>query len=324
MIRDAVGIEWSVILVVTMRAKKVDMNHMTKVLIFLAAVGFCGCGRFNSAGATAIEATSSEVYKTVGKDKLNLYIFAPDKVKADELRPAIVFFFGGGWSTGSPKQFETQARYFASRGMVAITVDYRVRTRHNAKVTDCVADARSAVRWVRANSKRLGIDPDRIAASGGSAGGHLAASTAFIDEFDEVSEDKKVSAEPNALILFNPALILAPLPGHSLVVSGAQLKPEFLGAEASRLSPGHHVQSGGPPTIIFHGRADATVPYQASEIFTDVMKSKGNSCTLYGYADQGHGFFNQDPWRSRTLIEADEFLGSLGWIEGKPTLKDGG
>jgi acetyl esterase len=173
---------------------------------------------------------------------------------------------------------------------------------------------------VRTNAAKLGVDPNRIAAAGGSAGGHLAASTAFIREFDDASEKKEVSAVPNALVLFNPALMLAPLAGHRFESSSSMPNASLLGAEASRISPVHHVKSGGPPTIIFHGRADKTVPYATAEVFAKVMKAVGNPCTLIGYPDQGHAFFNSEPWVTKTLIRADEFLGSLGWLKGKPTL----
>src|SRR5262245_37466762 len=149
----------------------------------------------------------SETYKKVGDVTLSLNIFEPPGASAPN-RPAIVFFFGGGWTNGSPAQFEQHCRHLASRGMVAITADYRVASRHQVKPTACLADAKSAIRWVRQNAKRLGIDPQRIAAGGGSAGGHLAAATATVPGFDEPGEDTKVSAVPNALVLFNPALVL--------------------------------------------------------------------------------------------------------------------
>lgn len=256
----------------------------------------------------------------MGETRLTLHIFEDPKFKENKLRPAIVFFFGGGWNTGSPKQFEAQSRYFASRGMVAITADYRVRTRNQSKVVDSVADARSAIRWVRANAVRLGVDPERIAAAGGSAGGHLAASAAFISEFDDSSEDKGIRAVPNALVLFNPALVLAELPGYSFNKLDAVPHRAFLGTEPSRISPAHHIKSGGPPTIIFHGEADSTVPFETAQMFSERMKAKGNQCKLIPYPDQGHGFFNRDPWMTKTLIGTDEFLGSLGWLKGQPSL----
>src|SRR5439155_6979750 len=99
-----------------------------------------------------------ETFKTVGETKLALYIFNPEGHKAADQRPAIVFFFGGGWTGGSPGQFEQQCRYLAARGMVAMTADYRVASRQQVKAAQCVADAKSAIRYVRAHAKDLGVD----------------------------------------------------------------------------------------------------------------------------------------------------------------------
>lgn len=253
-----------------------------------------------------------ETYKSVGDTKLNLYIFSPS---APKNAPAIVFFFGGGWKSGTPQQFETQCRELAKRGMVAITADYRVESRHGVKPTQCLADARSALRWVRSHAEQLGIDPQRIAAGGGSAGGHLAACTAFISEFDEPSEDKTVSATPNALVLFNPALVLAPIEGFDAEGFGTRVPEERMGTKPINLSPAHHISRDGPPTIIFHGREDTTVPFASAEAFTARMKSLGNRCELHGFDGQKHGFFNGDEFKQKTLAEADIFLVSLGWLK---------
>jgi acetyl esterase/lipase len=253
-----------------------------------------------------------ETYKTVGDTKLNLYLFSPT---APKNAPAIVFFFGGGWKNGTPQQFETQCRRLAERGMVAITADYRVESRHGVKPTQCLADARSAMRWVRAHADQLGVDPQRIAAGGGSAGGHLAACTPFIDKFDESEDDKSVSAVPNALVLFNPALVLAPIEGFDAKGFGTQVPEERMGTKPENLSPAHHVTKDAPPTIIFHGRDDTTVPFASAEAFTAKMKSLGNRCELRGYDGQKHGFFNGDEYKQKTLAEADQFLVSLGWLK---------
>jgi len=265
-----------------------------------------------------IEGARVETYKTVGDTKLDLWMLAP-AAPAAAGRPAIVFFFGGGWTSGSPQQFEPQCRHLSRRGIVAITADYRVASRHDAKPVDCVSDARSAIRWVRANAARLGVDPRRIAAGGGSAGGHIAACTAFIADFDDPREDARVSARPDALVLFNPALVLAPLQGLALDGAfGARVPASRLGAEPARLSPAHHVGPDAPPTIIFHGRADSTVPVATAEAFTRRMREAGNRCELVGYDDQPHGFFNRDPWLTKTLEATDAFLESLGWIAAAP------
>lgn len=259
----------------------------------------------------------SEVYKVVGDTRLSLYVFEP-AAGPKTGRAAIVFFFGGGWSSGSPAQFETHCRALAARGMVAITADYRVATRHQAKPVQCVADAKSALRWVRAHAAQLGIDPARIAAAGGSAGGHLAAATATLPGLDEPGEDLAVSSRPDALVLFNPALVLAPMAGLALEGFGTRVPAERLGAEPVALSPAHHVKRGTPPAIIFHGRSDTTVPYATAEAFARVMRDAGNRCELVGFEGQGHGFFNagraEGRFHRETLAATERFLESLGFL----------
>jgi acetyl esterase/lipase len=262
-----------------------------------------------------IEGTKSETYRKVGDTELKVWIFEPAQKSAKPL-PAIVFFFGGGWTGGSPTQFEPQSRHLASRGMIAIVADYRVKTRQNAKPADCVSDAKACVRWVRANAARLGIDSERIAVGGGSAGGHLAASVATLPGLDTAKDDKSVSCLPNALVLFNPATVLAPFPGLDLKGFGAGLDKEKFGCEPTEISPLHHVKKGTPPTIIFHGKADTTVPYATVEKFAEVMKTAGNRCDLVGYENQPHSFFNKAKY-AETLAAADDFLVSLGYLPAK-------
>ena len=262
-----------------------------------------------------IEGTKSETYRKVGDTELKIWIFDPAQ-KATKPLPAIVFFFGGGWTAGSPTQFEPQSRHLASRGMIAIVADYRVKTRQDAKPADCVSDAKACVRWVRANAARLGIDPERIAVGGGSAGGHLAASVATLPGLDTAKDDKSVSCLPNALVLFNPGTVMAPFPGLDLKGFGAGLDKAKFGCEPTEISPLHHVKKGTPPTIIFHGKADTTVPYSTVEKFTEVMKAGGNRCDLIGYEGQPHGFFNKSKY-AETLAAADDFLVSLGYLPAK-------
>ena len=265
-----------------------------------------------------LEGARAETYKEVGDTKLQLWIFEPaEKVAVGAKRPAIVFFFGGGWSAGSPAQFERQCRHLASRGMVAITADYRVATRNHVKPVECVADARSAIRWVRKNAERRGIDPARIAAGGGSAGGHLAAAVATLPGLDAAGKDTAISAVPNALVLFNPALVLAPFGEMTLKGFEAKTSSERFGCEPTEISPIHHVRAGLPPTLILHGRADSTVPFASAEAFAAEMKKAGNRCELVGYEGQPHGFFNGARF-DETLAEADKFLVSLGYL---PPLK---
>lgn len=249
---------------------------------------------------------------------LNLYIFNPANHQSGHKKPAIVFFFGGGWNSGSPNQFAEHCKYLASRGMVAITADYRVRTRQGTNAQACVSDGKSAIRWVRENAMKLGIDPNRLASGGGSAGGHVAACTGVIPTLDEPTEDKSISSVPNAMVLFNPALVLASIEGRA-TIDKAKLESleKRVGAPPKTISPYHHVKKGAPPTIIFHGKADKTVPYQTAEAFAEAMKKSNNECQLCGYEKQGHGFFNYKRKNGKfkeTVEQMDNFLVQQGFL----------
>ena len=177
----------------------------------------------------------------MGDTQLKLYVFEPEDWKPTDKRPAIVCFFGGGWTGGTPRQFLPQCKYLATRGMVAIAADYRVASRNHVKAVDCVRDAKSAIRYVRKNAARLGVDPQRIVAAGGSAGGHLAAACGTIAGFDEPNEDAGVSSRPNAMLLFNPAVVLAPVEGLDLDSERLATLGERMGTNPRDLSPYHHV-----------------------------------------------------------------------------------
>jgi len=246
-----------------------------------------------------------ETYRKVDSTELKLWIFG-ESIRTP--KPAIVFFFGGGWNSGSPAQFEAQARHFAERGMIAIVADYRVKSRHNVQVVECVKDAKAAIAWVRENAKRLSIDPNKIAAAGGSAGGHLAAATGTIRG---IGSDEA----PNAMILFNPATTLAPIGDFNPPVNKDRVSVERFGVEAEKISPAHHIGAHTPPTLILHGKADTTVPYASVVAFESEMKKAKRPCKLVGYEGATHGFFNRGDDYKKTLAEADAFLVELGWIK---------
>ncbi|MDE0737475.1 MAG: alpha/beta hydrolase, partial [Pirellulaceae bacterium] len=265
-----------------------------------------------------------EVYKTIGDVQLKAYIYYPRDHQAGDRRAAAIFYFGGGWRSGTPSQFMYHCKHLASRGMVAITVDYRVSSRHQTKAVSCVGDAKSAVRWVREHQRRLGVDPRRILAGGGSAGGHLAACTAVVQKFDEATEDRRIPSRPNALALFNPALVLAPVQGvDPLDAERMAGLADRMGVSPVELSPLHHVRRGLPPTIIFHGQADTTVPFETARQYANKARQLGNQCKLVGYPGQSHGFFNQSRGAKgryqQTLEELDHFLVSLGYLEATRT-----
>ena len=271
-------------------------------------------------------ASAVEVYKAIDDIELKAWIFDPEDHEPSDQKSAIVFFFGGGWATGTPSQFAKHCEYLSARGMVAMTVDYRVANRHGVNARHCVADAKSAIRWMRLNAKRLGIDPDRIVASGGSAGGHLAASTATLPGHDEISDYKNVSCVPNALALFNPALVLASVEEEfNLDFRRIENLAKRMGADPESLSPYHNIDEFLPPTIIFHGTADDVVDFKTAELFNQKMKALGNQCKLVSYEGEGHGFFNylrkgNEPFVS-IMQYLDAFLVDLGYLVAPPTSK---
>lgn len=266
-----------------------------------------------------LEGAKSYVYKTAGDTKLSLWVYSPGP--PGEKLPAIVFFFGGGWTGGTPEQFEQQCRYLASRGMVAITADYRVASRHKTKAIDAVRDAKSAVRWVRAHATELKIDPDRIAAGGGSAGGHLAACTGTLTELDEPTEDQTISSRPNALVLFNPAVSFRSKSDDAAAQKQLQL-PSRLGTEPRNLSPIEHISAQTPPTLIMIGTKDFLI--EGNRDFVQAMKAADCRCELDLYEGREHGFFNFGRQQTKdflaTTASMDRFLASLGYLQGPPTV----
>ena len=257
-----------------------------------------------SAGHAAERLTPDDVrtYKTFKKGKeLSLHIFNPGSHKPANRNPAIVFFFGGGWRRGTPRQFYQQAKEFSKHGMVAISAQYRVANTHATTPLECVKDGKSAIRWVREHAEALGIDPDRIVSAGGSAGGHVAACTGIIEGQEEENEDTAISSVPNAMILYNPVV-------------------KF---RMPAISPSNHVRGGLPPVLIFHGTADSRVPFESVERFAKMMKDAGNTCLLVPFEGKDHGFYNGSYIRPKnsdadfnvTMKKSIDFLTNLGFLE---------
>jgi acetyl esterase len=263
----------------------------------------------------AIDGSTAHVYKSVGDAELRLHVFSPPGHRPSTRTAAVVFFFGGGWTGGTVRQFVPQSMHLAARGMVAIVADYRVFRRHQTSPFEAIADAKSAIRWVRARAADLGVDPGRIAAAGGSAGGHIALSAAVFDAFAEVSEDGAISSKPNALILFNPVV-------DTTRETSARLKERF-GGRGRDASPRHHLRHDLPPMVIFHGKADSTVLYADVEDFCAASTKLGNQCQLVGYDGATHGFFNpiryEGKFYQETLLATEQFLTKIGYLSARPS-----
>ena len=246
----------------------------------------------------------TRVYKTVGKRDLKLVIDTPADWKPTDKRPALIFFHGGGWVAGKPIQFDTHTRHFAKLGLVGIQVEYRLLRKPTDTPLIPVQDAKSAMRWVRSHAAELGIDADRIAAGGGSAGGHLAAFASMVEGKDDPADDLKVSPKAAALLLFNPVYNNGPGGfGYSRV-----------GDNYREFSPAHNISADDPPSIVFLGTNDNAIPVEVAQKFKADMEKVGVRSDLHLYEGAVHGFFNQSPYLEQTIEETEKFLRSLSWI----------
>ncbi len=279
------------------------MNRFT----FLLALIILGLSTVSRAEAPDNEVrTETRTYKTTPQGDLGMILQYPEGWNASDHRPAIVFFFGGGWTNGSTEQFLDQADALARRGMVAARADYRVKSRQGVTPDKCVEDARSAMRWLKKHASELGIDANRIVAAGGSAGGHLAACTVTANAPDSEDDDRSISPRPSALVLFNPVVRFDNVPQLVERVDGDA-------ALARRLSPTLDLDSENPPALLLYGTEDRLLA-QGQE-YVDRSKAVGVRAELFTAEGVGHGFFNRPPWKELTIKRMIEFLESLGYID---------
>ena len=254
-------------------------------------------------GSAAMQATGIEVvYKRVADTALTLHLFLPEEPHAGRRRPAVLFFHGGGFVGGHPGQFFPHCTHFASRGLVAASARYRLVKHGATAVGDCLMDAKSAIRWLRAHAAALQVDASRVVVGGMSGGAALAADAAMVPGWDAPGDDLTVSARPDALVLYSPALF----------------EPTFVpGRFDPQLYAVNHVHPGIPPMLILHGADDSHFPLQEMERFRDAMIAAGNHCAVQVYPGE-HGFANYDRDDHRpylaTLSDMEHFLTSLGML----------
>ena len=247
--------------------------------------------------AEKLQPTRRIVYKTVADRSLHLHIFEPPGHQTTDRRPVFLAIHGGGWTGGNAQVFYPFAAHFAAQGMLAVSLEYRLKSpQRGTTVFDCVRDARSGIRWLRENAQQIGIDPTKIVVMGGSAGGHLAVSTALFDNVNEKTDDLKISTRPDGLILVNPVID----------TSSAGYGQAKIGTRWQDLSPVHHVRDGLPPTLIFHGTADNVTPYVGAQKFHELSIAAGNQSKLITHPGGRHGYM---------IFDLQEYRNSLGEME---------
>lgn len=250
-------------------------------------------------------------YKTVKTEKgtfpLQLHIFNPAGQDSVGKRPCVVLFHGGGWVSGEPAKCYSQCKRWASRGLVAIAVEYRIRDKHGGTPLDSVRDAKSSMRWIRSHAGELGIDPGKIAASGTSAGGQLVAATALLKKFDEEGEDSSVSCRPDAMIMLSPVIDNSP--------GGYGHYHKILKKHWRDFSPLHNIAAGAPPAIVFVGDSEEKyLTVAAAERFQRQMEALGCRCELFVMKGATH---SQRSKEQVAMIDSEErkFMVSLGYCE---------
>lgn len=246
-----------------------------------------------------------EVFKEINGQKIEIGIFKPEGWTENDQRPAIIFYFGGGFYKGDMSHFRMQAEYFAHLGMVCFTPNYRLTTQPEVTILDCVKDAKAALRYVHREASRFGVDTSRIVVSGGSAGGAQASSMVLVTSLDEENE----SSLPCAMVLFNPGLDfgsehMKDLPtGTKININGKIETVEDMMGNTSKMndpqlknySPRRFIRKNLPDALIITGEADIAIPLEIVTSFKESYESYGNCCELVTYPNRNHGFFN---WNS--------------------------
>jgi acetyl esterase/lipase len=246
-------------------------------------------------------------YKQLDTDDLKLHIFEPKNGSKRELHPAIIYFFGGGWSNGTPLQFYRECAHYAAKGMVAVSAEYRISYLHKSTPFESFADAKDVLRWLRQHASELNIDPNRIVAAGASAGGQLAAATGIIKE--SRNEKTEISSKPNLLMLYYPVIDNGPN-GYG---------PEEMKKRFQEISPLHNIDSTAPPTLFILGTKDQLIPVKTAEEFKNRMETAGSVCELHLFEGAGHPIFyyakelteNYD----KVLELSDRFLRNYGYLK---------
>jgi acetyl esterase/lipase len=244
------------------------------------------------------------VYREGKPEPMRLHVFKPKDWQEGDRRPALVFFFGGGWTTGTPERSAGYARWAATLGMVGVAPDYRTKGRFGTTPLESVADGRSALRWVEDHAEKLGIDPRKIVVGGSSAGGHVALWTAIEHTPPGSATNDSPHVKPVALILVSPVSDTSMNTGYT---------PERFGENAEALSPVHQLDAKMPPVLVFHGDADTTVTNRQSIALHDKLVAASNICEFISVPGGNHGFQSQLPeWKDKSRAIMEEFLAKQG------------
>lgn len=224
----------------------------------------------------------SFIYKSTAVKNLSMWRYKG--VGSSKKKPTIVFFHGGSWKNGSVNQGKQYAYYFAQKGYTTFSVQYRLfKNSDDVTPYDEVEDAKSAFRYLRKHANELNIDPTKLIGAGVSAGGHLVAGAAYINGYENETENLTISSKPNALILPNAVIDLSE--------EGWPSGNNYMGENWRTLSPLQNIKNcQNIPSIILSGTADPVVPFVGMKKWDSIYKQKGCVSYLYAFPGRTHGF----------------------------------
>ena len=249
------------------------------------------------------------------KKELLLDLYLP-KIVTKEKRPAMLCIHGGGWRAGSRINIGRLAAKYAAKGYVAISIDYRLVA--EAKFPANIQDCKAAVRWLRANAGKYHIDPNRIAATGTSAGGHLAAllaSSAGVKEFEGNGGNQNFSSRVQAAIPIaaQTNFLSLRITDMSEEKTGKLLYPNLLGGPYSthpemyvKASPITHLDKNDPPMLFISGEKDNTDTH--ADKFRAKMTELGIPSNYRMIYEAPHPFPQYQSWFDESFRASINFL----------------
>jgi len=257
----------------------------------------------NSA-APALEIQTDVIYGFAGGEALKLD-FARPVACAGQRIPLVIHVHGGGWTAGDKAgAFQTSyARMFFQLGFAVASINYRLSPAWHFPAH--INDSKLAVRFLRSNADRFGIDLDRIGLWGGSAGGHLVSLMATADDQDGLEGPglPGVSSRPQAVVdHFGPTDLTAFVVGtpyqSNTIINFLGCHPLDCPDLAGQASPASFVTPDDPPLLIIHGDKDQVVPYSQGEILAEKLGEVRNAGALIKVRNAGHGFVPTPPGAS--------------------------
>lgn len=216
------------------------------------------------------------VYKHTDQRELKLDIYHLKNL--EKTAPVLIFIHGGAWKKGDKSDYLVYLLDFARKGYVTATLSYRFS--QEAKFPAAVEDVKCAVRWLRTHAAGYHIDPHKMAVIGGSAGGHLAMMIGYsadVKEFDKDCAADSVSSRVQVVVnLYGPTDLTTEFAIKQKSLLEFIGQPYDSAAEIYRqASPLTYITGDDPPTLIFHGTIDDTVPVRQSDILKDALDKAG-------------------------------------------------